>query len=83
GMFDQRLTINLDGYIRKTTDLLSTTTIAAGQNFDNALLMNAGTLKNKGFEVAITGRPIQTKDWFVELSVNAAYNKNEITELAG
>ncbi len=83
GMFDQRLTINLDGYIRKTTDLLSTTTIAAGQNFDNALLMNAGTLENKGFEVAITGRPIQTKDWFVELSVNAAYNKNEITELAG
>ena len=75
--------INLDGYIRKTTDLLSTTTIAAGQNFDNALLMNAGTLENKGFEVAITGRPIQTKDWFVELSVNAAYNKNEITELAG
>ncbi len=69
--------------IRKTTDLLSTTTIAAGQNFDNALLMNAGTLENKGFEVAITGRPIQTKDWFVEVSVNAAYNKNEITELAG
>lgn len=83
GMFNQRLTLNLDAYYRKTTDLLSTTTIAAGQNFDNALLMNAGTLENKGFEVAITGRPIQTKDWFVELSVNAAYNKNEITELAG
>nr|WP_308260334.1 TonB-dependent receptor [Prevotella sp.] len=83
GMFNQRLTVNLDAYYRKTTDLLSTTTIAAGQNFDNALLMNAGTLENKGFEVAITGRPIQTKDWFVELSVNAAYNKNEITELAG
>ena len=83
GMFNQRLTVNLDAYYRKTTDLLSTPTIAAGQNFDNALLMNAGTLENKGFEVAITGRPIQTKDWFVELSVNAAYNKNEITELAG
>ena len=83
GMFDQRLTLNLDAYYRKTTDLLSTTTISAGQNFDNALLMNAGTLENKGFEVAITGRPIQTKDWFVEVGVNAAYNKNKITELAG
>ena len=83
GMFNQRLTLNLDAYYRKTTDLLSTTTISAGQNFDNALLMNAGSLENKGFEVAVTGRPIQTKDWFVELSVNAAYNKNEITELAG
>ena len=38
-------------------------------------------MENKGFEVAITGRPIQTKDWFVEVSVNAAYNKNKITEL--
>ncbi len=83
GMFDQRLTINADAYIRKTTDLLSTTTISAGQNFDNALMMNAGSLENKGLEIAVTGRPIQTKDWFVELSVNAAYNKNKITELAG
>ena len=46
GMFNQRLTLNLDAYYRKTTDLLSTTTIAAGQNFDNALLMNAGTMEN-------------------------------------
>ena len=83
GMFNQRLTINLDAYYRKTTDLLSTTTISAGQNFDNALLMNAGSLENKGFEVAITGRPVQTKDWFVEVGVNAAYNKSKITELAG
>ncbi|WP_440432441.1 SusC/RagA family TonB-linked outer membrane protein [Prevotella sp.] len=83
GMFDQRLTVNLDAYLRKTTDLLSATTIPAGQNFDRTLWKNAGTLENKGIEVAVTGRPIQTKDWFVELSVNAAYNKNEITELAG
>ena len=81
GMFDQRLTVNLDAYYRKTTDLLSKTTIPAGQNFNNTLWKNAGTLENKGFEVAVTGRPIQTKDWFVELSVNAAYNKNKITEL--
>ena len=83
GMFDQRLTVNLDAYLRKTTDLLSETTIPAGQNYDRRLWKNAGTLENKGIEVAVTGRPIQTKDWFVELSVNAAYNKNEITELAG
>ena len=83
GMFDQRLTVNLDAYLRKTTDLLSETTIPAGQNFDRRLWKNAGTLENKGIEVAVTGRPIQTKDWFVEVGVNAAYNKNKITELAG
>ena len=83
GMFNQRLTVNFDAYVRKTTDLLCTPTIAAGQNYDNAMLLNAGELKNKGFEIAISGKPIQTNDWFMELGVNAAYNKNEVTELYG
>ena len=83
GMFDQRLTLNFDAYLRKTTDLLCTPTIAAGQNYDNAMLLNAGELENKGIEVAISGKPIVTKDWFLELGVNAAYNKNEVKELYG
>lgn len=83
GMFNQRLTFNVDAYYRKTTDLLCTPTISAGQNFDNAVMLNAGSLENKGIEVAVTGRPVQTKDWFVEVGVNAAYNDNEITELYG
>ncbi len=83
GMFNQRLVLNVDAYYRKTTDLLCTPTIPAGQNFDNTILLNAGELENKGVEIAITGRPVQTKDWFVELSANIAYNDNEITELYG
>lgn len=83
GMFNQRLTVNLDAYYRKTTDLLSTPTISAGQNFDNAMMLNAGTLENTGIEMAVNGKPVQTKDWYLELGVNAAYNKNKITELYG
>ncbi len=83
GMWNQRLTVALDAYKRKTTDLLCTPTIPAGQNFDNAMMLNAGELENTGFEVAVSGKVIQTKDWFFEMSVNAAYNKNKITELYG
>lgn len=83
GMFDQRLTINFDAYYRKTTDLLCTPTIAAGQNFDNKMLLNAGSLKNTGIELSILGKPIQTKDWFMEIGMNIAYNKNKVTELYG
>ena len=83
GMFDQRLTLTLDAYKRNTTDLLCTPTIPAGMNYDNAMLLNAGELENKGFEIAVTGRPVQTKDWYVELGVNAAYNRNEVKELYG
>ena len=83
GMFDQRLTLNFDAYKRKTTDLLCTPTIPAGQNYDNKMLLNAGELENVGVEIAITGKPIQTKDWFLEVGLNAAYNKNEVKELYG
>ena len=83
GFFNQRLTLTADAYLRKTTDLMCTTSVPAGQNFDNKILMNAGELENKGIELALTGRPIQTNNWFVELGVNAGYNKNEVTELYG
>ena len=83
GMFNQRLTLNFDAYKRKTTDLLCTPTIPAGQNYDNKMLLNAGELENVGLELAISGKPVQTNDWFVEMGVNAAYNKNEVKELYG
>ena len=60
-----------------------TPTIPAGQNFDNAILLNAGSLENRGVEIALSGKPVQTDDWYLELGVNVAYNDNEITELYG
>ena len=81
GMFNQRLTLNVDAYYRKTTDLLCSPTVSAGQNYDNKVLMNVGSLENRGIEIALAGKPIQSKNWFMELGVNAAYNKNKITEI--
>ena len=83
GMFDQRLTLNVDAYYRKTTDLLCRPTIEAGRNFDNSQWQNAGSLENTGVEIALSGKPIRTKDWTMEIGANAAYNKNKITELYG
>ena len=83
GMWNQRLTMALDVYKRKTTDLLCTPTIPAGMNFDNAMMLNAGELENTGVEFAINGKIIQTNDWFFEMGVNVAYNKNKVTELYG
>ena len=83
GMWNQRLTLTVDAYYRKTTDLLCTPTIPGGMNFDNQMMLNAGSLKNTGIEIAITGKPIQTKDWLMDVGFNVAYNKNKITELYG
>jgi iron complex outermembrane receptor protein len=82
-MFKNRLTLSVDAYYRKTTDLLNTSKVPTGTNFDNAVMTNAGELENKGIEVAIGGKPVQTKDWLVDATFNIGYNKNEITELYG
>ena len=78
-----RITFSGDFYFRKTTDLLNTVYVSAGSNFRNQVTSNIGSLENKGVELALTLRPIQTDDWHWELTANAAYNKNEITELIG
>ena len=83
GFFNNRLTGSVDYYYRKTTDLINTATVAAGSNFRNYVTSNIGSLENRGVEVSLTARPIQSDDWHWEVTANATYNKNEITELTG
>ena len=78
-----RFSLAADYYYRETTDLLNTAYVSAGSNFRNQVTSNIGKLENRGIELALTVRPIQTGDWNWELSGNATYNKNEITELIG
>lgn len=80
---NDRISFSGDYYFRKTTDLLNTVYVAAGSNFRNQVTGNIGSLENKGVELALTVRPVQTDDWQWEITANAAYNKNEITELIG
>ncbi len=83
GFWNGKLSGSVDYYYRKTTDLLNTVYVPAGSNFRNQVTSNIGSLKNTGVEIALTYRPIQTKDLSWEITANATYNKNEITELIG
>ena len=83
GFWNGRLSGSIDYYYRKTTDLLNTVYVPAGSNFRNQVTSNVGSLKNTGVEIALTYRPIQTKDLSWEITANATYNDNEITELIG
>ena len=83
GILKGKLTGSVDYYYRKTTDLLNTVYVSAGSNFRNQVTSNIGSLENKGVEIALTYRPIQTNDWSWEITANATYNDNEITELTG
>ena len=76
-----RFGFNIDGYYRKTTDLLSEIEIAGGTNFGDKLLKNIGSLENYGVELAFNVKPIVTKDFVWDVTYNVGWNHNEITEL--
>lgn len=76
-----RFGFNVDGYYRKTTDLLSSVAIAGGTNFSDKLLKNIGSLENYGVELAFNVKPIVTKDFVWDVTYNVGWNHNEITEL--
>lgn len=79
---NNRINGSFDYYIRKTKDLLTNTTYAAGSNLGPDGPMNIGNLKNTGFEFNIITRPVVTNDFQWTSSVNVAWNKNEITKLS-
>ena len=76
-----RFGFNVDGYYRKTTDLLSSVAIAGGTNFSDKLLKNVGSLEHYGVELAFNVKPIVTKDFVWDVTYNVGWNHNEITEL--
>jgi len=83
GILNQRLAFSVDGYYRKTTDLLNYAPAPIMTAVRNKCWQNIGSLKNMGIEFAIDWKAIQSKDWFWTLNYNVTYNKNEITDLTG
>ena len=81
GFVDNRITFGADFYYRETKDLLNYTPVAAGANLTNYLDANIGDLMNIGVEAEINAVAIQTKDWYWNIGLNAAWNKNKITRL--
>ena len=78
---NNRFTVALDGYLRNTSDLLSTVSVPAGTTFGDELLKNIGSLRNYGLELSFDVKPVVTKDFTWDLTYNVGWNHNEITKL--
>lgn len=82
GFLRNRISGSLDVYTSRTNDLLMDMNIPTLTGFGSTIA-NVGKSKNKGVEVLLNFIPVQTGyglTW--ESSFNAAYQKDEITELA-
>lgn len=73
GFFDNRLTASANIYKKTVDDLLINRFIAPTTGF-SSLLDNFGSLENKGFELIITGVPVQRKDF--TWTVTGIFNRN-------
>ena len=81
GLFDNRVSGTIEAYNRTTTDLLNEINQPAGTNFSNKIVANVGSMENKGVEVTLNFQPVRTKTTTWDVSLNATYNKNQITKL--
>lgn len=75
-----RVHLNVDYYSRMTNDLLYDVPIPSTSGFAT-ILSNIGKVSNKGFEVALSGRVLDLKDFKIDATVNITKNKNKIEEL--
>ena len=74
---------SVDVYQRKTNDLLATVPIPPGQGLTDKFIQNVGSIDNKGFEVTLNVKAIETEDFSLGLGGNVAYNFGEVTDLKG
>ena len=81
GFLNDRITMGVDGYIRKTTDLLNFIPVPALGNLTNYLNTNIGSLENRGIEFEMNAMAIDTNDWTWSIGGNIAFNRTTITKL--
>jgi TonB-linked SusC/RagA family outer membrane protein len=81
GLFENRFTLSVDYYIRKTENLLATVPVPAGTNFDKLMLENVGNVDSKGLELTLSAHLIAHKSWDWEITANAAWQRVRIRNL--
>lgn len=80
GLLHNRLNIVFDAYYKKTSDLLLVVPMGFASGVTNQL-QNVGNVVNKGVELSVNASLIQHRRLSWSLTVNAAYNHNEITDM--
>lgn len=81
GFLNNRITGEVDYYIKKTQDLLLNVNLRGDSGFENQI-QNVGNLENKGVELVInSANLVGNLKW--NTSFNIARNRNEITNLNG
>ena len=79
-VFDSRIKLTADWYLKNTRDLLLQATIPATSGYTSAML-NVGSMQNQGLEFTLNLVPVQKKNFTWNLDFNISMNRNKVTAL--
>ena len=82
GLFNNRLQLHADAYVKRTDDLLQYITTPASTGFQRQL-RNSGSVENKGLELSVEGLIVNNKNFQWKANANIAFNRNKILSLGG
>lgn len=79
-ILNQRLRFNIDGYIRKTEDMLLGRTLPTSSGF-GSVTDNLGSMENKGFEFGLNTVNLARDNIFWSTDFNLSLNRNKVLSL--
>jgi TonB-dependent SusC/RagA subfamily outer membrane receptor len=80
---DGRVSVDMSLYRQKTTDALMRVPQDPSLGFIDGQIINIGTIRNHGYEVALRGTPYKRGEFSWELGLTASGNKSEMADLGG
>jgi TonB-linked SusC/RagA family outer membrane protein len=80
-VLNNRISLTADYYQKRTEDLLANLPIPGSSGF-SSILINSGSIENKGFEVALNSAIIDGKDFKWKLGANISRNDTKVLKLA-
>ena len=86
GMWNDRLSGELDFYSEKTVDLFGSDAVSPGFTGFGSVTTNVGSLSNKGVDLQVSYSLLNktsTNPWSVKVNANGNYNKNEVLDIPG
>lgn len=81
GFLNNRLTVSVDYFYKKTKDMLVEKPYIATIGEGGYCWYNGGEMTNKGFEAQINWRSTVGNDFHYEIGLNATVQKNKVTDL--
>ncbi len=83
GLFDNRIGVDFTYYNSRTKDAILSRELPPSLGFPGSQFVNAGEIRNSGFEVQINALAVQKENVNVDFTLNLSTNSNQILDLGG